>query len=114
MVEQLLACDLGGDVGQAALQKTKVLFDQGVLGEARCHGCVLDGLHLHGVGRAVSLELGNNKPTTGVDAQDVEPVAFAVSTRRPPPVELERHDPNVRPEDLGVGQHPLLQFSALA
>jgi hypothetical protein len=71
-------------------------------------------LHFYGVRSSISLELGDNDPALRIDAQHIQPVTLSLTSGRSPPVELERHDEDVGPEDLRMGKHPLLKIGALA
>src|SRR5690606_22169941 len=88
-----------------------VVADEVILGESRGHRRIFDRLHLHRLGCAVALELGDDESPGRVEAEHVETVELAVATCALPAVELERHDEDVRPEDLGPLQDPFLQVS---
>ena len=109
MLDQLLPSGVLVNHRAITGQEPGVLFDQGVLGEPRCHRGVLDGLHLHRVWRPVAFKLSDYQPAIGVKAEHVQSVSLATATKRLPAVKLERHYKNVLTQDLGVGEHPLLQ-----
>jgi hypothetical protein len=62
------------------------------------------------VSTAITFELHNNKPTATVQGQHVEPVCRSRAAGSDLPVELERNDLQIGPEDLRMVNDPLLQM----
>jgi len=89
-----------------------MLFGQCLRGEAARHRRVLDRLHFDRVGRLVPLQLGHNQLARAVQAEYVEAVSVD-GVRGHPLVELHRHDHDLGPENLRMGDHPLLEVLTL-
>src|SRR5947207_2807527 len=84
----------------SSLGKTGVLRSERLGREPTCHRRVLDGLHLHRVRRAITLEFRDDESTRLIQAQDVQAILRLDAARGPPTIELERHDLDAVTENL--------------
>jgi hypothetical protein len=85
-----------------------VCYGQRVEPEPTSHCRVFDDLHIDGVGGDSAFQFGNYEATVQVQAKDVQPVTLRAA-RHHPSVILHGDNHHTRPEDLWVGNHPLLQ-----
>jgi len=83
-------------------------------GETTSHRGVLDRVHLHRVGSAITLEFRHHQMPIRIEAEHVETVTFRLPAGIAPPVELEGDHPDVGAEDLRVGDDPLLKIRPLS
>jgi hypothetical protein len=81
-------------------------------GEPARHRRVPQPLHLDGVWRPTTLELGDYQLTLTVQAEDVQSVALFGAAETDPLAELEGDDADIGAEDLRMGDHPLLEMTA--